>query len=32
LDDPNRNPRVRFFAEGLERPIEQTLLALSLGW
>jgi len=26
--DPNRNLRVRFFAEGLERPIEQTLLAL----
>ncbi|HZH77468.1 MAG TPA: hypothetical protein VEY88_15700, partial [Archangium sp.] len=26
--DPDRNLRVRFFAEGLERPIEQTLLAL----
>ncbi|MFE8599965.1 hypothetical protein [Archangium violaceum] len=26
--DPDRNLRVRYYAEGLERPIEQTLLAL----
>jgi hypothetical protein len=26
--EPNGNLRVRFFAEGLERPLEQTLLAL----
>lgn len=26
--DPNQNLRVRFYAEGLERPLEQTLLAL----
>ena len=26
--DPDQNLRVRYYAEGLERPIEQTLLAL----